>query len=535
VSIRVEVTPGGGGPLVRDYLAGVPAAARFYSGHPRDPEAYRAKLREVSARFADRAARERVAAALTPTTPRARERLERFVREGGAMVTTGQQAGLFGGPLYTVHKILSAVRLAEALERDLGVPVLPVFWIASEDHDFAEVNHAHVVDSSGELRRVEVSARERLLFSMSRTHLGEDVSRAVEAYAEALGAPGAVREALAGYRPGASVADAFRELILGLFSDFDLFVTRADDPHLKAASVPVLLRAAEEAAAHERIVADRTRELEEAGYAGQVTVLEGATNLFFESEAAGRERLYRDGAGFVAHDSGRRFTGSELRDEIRARPGQFSPNVFLRPVVESAVFPTLAYVGGPAETAYFAQIGPLFGDCGIRPPVVFPRFSATLVQGEVEETLATLGVGRDRLALPEHELLEEVAVQHLPAAVKQRASALRRIMVEGFAELIEAGEGIDPNLGLALGARRDRAMLEIAAAERKVVRHFKRRHPGIAAGLRLARSHLRPLGQPQERVLTVLQYLAVHPSLLHEIAAAMEVVFDPVEAGPDNA
>jgi len=133
--------------LVDDYLAGASRAAAFYEGNPRDPGAWTAKLAEVRARFG-RAERERAASALTPTSARADERLRRFVDEGGAMVTTGQQAGLFTGPLYTVHKVLSTIRLAEALERELGEIVLPVFWAASEDHDFAEVSHAWAVSAA---------------------------------------------------------------------------------------------------------------------------------------------------------------------------------------------------------------------------------------------------------------------------------------------------------------------------------------------------------------------------------------------------
>jgi bacillithiol biosynthesis cysteine-adding enzyme BshC len=528
--VRIEVAPLRGARLLEDYLAGKPEAAVFYVGHPYNPEAYRAKLEEVRARFADPAARERAAAALTPTTARAEEKLRRFVREGGAMVTTGQQAGLFGGPLYTLHKALTAVRVADTLERELEVPVLPVFWVASEDHDFAEVNHAYAVDAEGELRRLVVEAREHLPLPMSRTHLGEEVEEVREAYLAAVGEEGAegLREILAPYRPGATVAGAFREALTRLFSDeryggIDLCLTQADDPHVKAASLPVLLREAEHAVEHERRVAEQSARLWEAGYAPQVAVLEGATHLFYESAEAGRERLYREAEGFVARESGRRFTPEALREELRAHPGRFSPNVFLRPVVESAVFPTLAYVGGPAETAYFAQIHPLFEACGIRMPLVFPRLSATLIPEAAGGARVELGLDVEELALPEHEILERLARRHLPPEVEARLSALRRALVEGFGGVMEAAGGIDPNLERALGARRNAALLEVARAERKVVRHFKRRHPELLRGLRRVRNHLRPLGLPQERVLTVFQYLARDPSLLRGLAEAATV------------
>lgn len=535
MSLRIEAGPIRGSRLVDDYLAGSPAISAFYAGHPLELAAYREKLAEVSRRF-DRLARERAAAALRPTSPGAAERLRRFVEEGGAMVTTGQQTGLFTGPLYTVHKILSAIRLAEALERELGVIVLPVFWAASEDHDFAEVNHAWAVDGAGELGRFSVAATNPRAVPMSEMRLGEDVESAfdgfaqsVDAHADATGLLARIRGA---YRPGRTVAEAFSDTIAELFAGFDLLLTDAADPALKAASAEILLAEAAGAAEHERLVAEQTAALEAAGYPSQVTVAEGATNLFVHG-AAGRERLQRDGARFHAPDARRHFTADELRALLRDDPRALSPNVFLRPVVESAVFPTLAYVGGPAETAYFAQIGPLFVAFGIRMPLVFPRFAALIAPTEAEEARAELAITDDELRLPEHELFERVARRRVPERVRDELLALRTALVGGFGGVMDAAHDIDPNLDLAIGARRNRALMEVAAAERKIIRHVKRNDGALRRGFPLARNHLRPQGQPQERVLTIIQYLARQPSLLHDLAAAMHVEFlDAVDLTP---
>jgi bacillithiol biosynthesis cysteine-adding enzyme BshC len=523
MTLRVEAGPIRGSRLVDDYLAGKPEIAAFYAGHPHDPGAYRAKLAEVQGRF-DRAARERVAAAVRPTSARAAERLRRFVEEGGGVVTTGQQTGLFTGPLYTVHKILSAIRLAEALEAELGVVVLPLFWAASEDHDFAEVNHA--VDGAGELRRFAVAASDRHPLPMSEMRLGTDVESAFDGYADAVDPQHDARDLLDSLRranePGGTVAGAFERTILELFAGFDLLVTDAADPELKRASAAVLLGEAERAAEHERMVAERSAALQAAGYPPQVAVAEGATNLFYHGRA-GRERLQRQGDGFVAPEARARFTADGLRTLLEEDPRALSPNVFLRPVVESAVFPTLAYVGGPAETAYFAQIGPLFESFGIRMPLVFPRFSATITPPEVDAARAELAITDDELKLAEHELLERVARRRVPAEVEARLAELRASLVAGFGAVMDAANSIDPNLDLAIGARRNLAMLEVARAERKIVQHVKRNDAALTGGARLARNHLRPLGQPQERVLSIFQYLPRHPGLLRELAEAMTV------------
>jgi bacillithiol synthase len=535
----VTVEPLGGSRFIDDYRAGHHRLAPFYEGWPDDLSAYRAKLEEVRARF-DRPARERAAAALRPTSEAAAERLRRFVEEGGAMVTTGQQAGLFTGPLYTVHKILSAIRLAEALERELGTLVIPVFWAASEDADFAEVNHAYAVDADGNLHRSTVAPTSSIPVPMSEMRLGTDVESAAGGFAQAIGIDGDHVDHLrlilgSDYRPGATVASAFEASILRLFAGFDLCVTHAADEALKRASAWVLLREAENAAEHERLIAEQTARLEAAGYPSQVVLLTDSTNLFYHGPA-GRERLHREDGRFAAPESKRRFTLDELRGMLEDDPRVLSPNVFLRPVVESAVFPTLAYVGGPAETAYFGQMRPLFQSFGIRMPLVFPRFAAMLVPDEVGRAYEALDLELSEYRRPEHELLEMLARRRMPQEVWHEVRALRRLLVDGFGRVMDAAQGIDRNLEPALGGRRDRALLEVERAERKIVRHFKKRHPELARSLRLVRNHLRPLGKPQERVLTVFQYLGEDPKLLQRLADGMRVelrgepVAAPVEA-----
>lgn len=512
-----------------DYRAGKPEAARFFAGHPGDLRAFRAKLAEVGRRFG-RAERETAAAAVRPTSPGAAARLARFVEEGGAMVTTGQQAGLFTGPMYTIHKILTAIRLAQALEERLGIVVLPVFWAASEDHDFAEANHAYVTDGEGKLRRLAVSATDPRPVPMSEMRLAEDVESLSGELLDVVDPIGGnavdLREFLAPYRAGKTVAEAFRGTVERLFAGFDLLVTDAADPHLKRASLPVLSGDLERAGEHERLVRERTTELEAAGYAAPVTVMEDAANVFFHGPA-GRERLARSGDGWIAGEARLRFSADEVAERMRAEPGTFSPNVFLRPVVESAVFPTLAYVGGPAETAYFAQIGPLFQAFGIIPPIAYPRFSARLVPDEVAAKAAELGLTDDELRLPEHELASLLARRRLPAEIGERLYAIRVSLVEGFGELMDMAAGIDFNLDGAVGARRNRALLEVAEAEAKILTHAKKADRGISHDLPFVRNHLMPLGTPQERVLNVFPYLAMRPTLLHDLAEAMEVRFDP--------
>jgi uncharacterized protein YllA (UPF0747 family) len=240
----------------------------------------------------------------------------------------------------------------------------------------------------------------------------------------------------------------------------------------------------------------------------------------------------------VATEARRRFSLGELERLLDADPRALSPNVFLRPVVESTVFHTLAYVGGPAEAAYFAQVKPLFAALGIRTPLVFPRFGATIVTDEVAVERERTGIDAAELRLPEHELWERVARRHMPGELWARLRAVREGLVAGFGGVIDVARGIDPNLVDAVGGRRDRALLEAAKAERTIVRHFKQRSGALEREVRRVRNHLHPRGTPQERVLTIFQYLPHDPALLHRLAEAMVVEFarpsepaEPVPAG----
>jgi bacillithiol synthase len=524
VGSATHVLPRGlGGPsLAGDYLQG--GAAGFYAGHWRDPDAFREKLLEVTERFGPEE-RQRAAAGLRPTSERAAQRLERFVAEGGAVVTTGQQAGFLTGPLYTIHKALTTVRLAERLEEELGTLVLPVFWVASEDHDWAEVDHADLGTRRG-VRRVRLPSGDRRALPMSERRLEADLESVWAEVTQVLSWQGVVpvhvMQILDAYRSGRTVAEAFGDAIASLLSGFDLLLTDAAAPAVKAASVEVLERSLAGAAREEALLRERGEALRAAGYGEQVAVLEGATNVFYCGSGE-RERLYRRGDDFrVAGRPG--LLGREtLLAELAEEPGRFSPNVLLRPVVESAVFPTLAYVSGPSEIAYFAQLGVLFGEHGIRPPVVYPRFAATLVEPWVARELERLGLTPAEVERPRHELVEEIARAALPPGIAAALEGAGEAIAGAYGALTAAAEPLDPTLVGALARLRNESLARVGRGERKIVRALKRREAESIARLDAVRAALFPYDSPQERVLNVLPLLARDPELLRRIAAAIEV------------
>jgi bacillithiol biosynthesis cysteine-adding enzyme BshC len=512
LNLELRVHHPAGGAVVRDYLTGSGSAGDFFAGHFRDPDAYRAKAREVDRRF-DRAARERAVEALTVPAGGDPARLERFVEEEGFVVTTGQQPALFGGPLYNVYKALTLARLAGELEARLERPVLPVFWVGSEDHDFAEANHTWVVDLENELHRVEVPdpdpSRQPPLH---RIPLGTEVEAAREIFLGALpdsdfSRPFAdlLREAAV---PGATLSSAFHALMQALLGRFGIVFTDAAHPTVKEASLPLLLEELERSAELEEVLTGTGRALEDAGYGQQVTVMEGGVNLFLEN-GRGRERLYRDEeGGFRLHGSGERVGTGEIRGRVQDDPAVLSPNVFLRPVAESAVFPTLAYVGGPGEMAYFAQMKDYFHALGVRMPVVHPRGSVTVVETKIRKVLEKFGLDVEGLDRPFHEVAGEIARDEVPPHVRKAMGTLRGSIARGVSEVEGEVKEIDPTLKGPVRHVRSVAFSALDDLEKKVVHALKRENEIALAQLEKAQLHLFPEGKPQERVLNPFYYLA---------------------------
>lgn len=505
-----------GGPyapkhLLEDYDAGGPALRPFYFGNPRSAEAFRRKAGEVAARF-DGDGRRAMARAIRPTSQRAAERLRSVVEEGGFFITTGQQAGLFSGPLYTLYKILSAVAFAPVLERTLGVPVAPLFWIGSEDHDWAEVNHAHVLDVANRLQRIEVRQDgDTPLHSMARRRLGPGIEDALDQLSQLLPdtdfAPALLKQIRGAYRPDRTMAEAFETLVSSWLGRFDLLITDAADPHVKRLSAPLLADDLRRSVEAEAAVARQTERLEEAGYRGQVPVIAEATNVLYE-DGLGRGRIQRTASGFHAHDGAVRWSAAELDAAIRKEPTSFSPNVLLRPLVESRVFPTLCYLAGPSEVAYFAQLGCLFRMHGMAAPLVVPRRGAMLVEPKVRKVLDKFDLDVTDLEPPLHEIASRLARDELPEDVTDRLGTLRRALQEGYDRLGEAARAIDPTLKGPLNSARAASFKELGHFEKKVLRQLKDKNEISLRQLEKARANLFPESAPQERVLSPVHYLA---------------------------
>jgi len=512
LNLDFVVRPLSGSDLVDDYLAGAAGALKFYPGNPRDPATIRKRIGDVERRF-DRDRLRKAADLISSPTEAARRRMKRVVQEGGVFVTTGQQPGLFGGPLYSVYKGLRAVALADAVEEHFQIPVAPLFWIASEDHDWAEVHHTHVVDLDNDLRRIALPdgppgegapPLHRIVLEPEILHA--PVRELAESLPETDFSSKYLELIRDHYEGPTDLSTAFRGLMTDLLGSSGLSFVEAHAGALKEASLPLLLRELEAAPEHEALLRERARVLEDEGYHVQVPVLEGGVNLFLEGPE-GRERIFRNGDGYRLRASEARLSMEAIRARAEEDPVALSPNVLLRPVVEATLFPTVAYVAGPGEIGYFAQLEPLFEAHGVEMPVVVPRASLWIVEGKNAKVLEKFGLELEGLARPFHELASSVARDEVPPEVQRALGEFRGAVGEKSGALLEACRAIDPTLKGPISHARNAAFSELDAVEKKVVQAVKRENEIALSQLEKARVHLYPLGKPQERVLNPFYYL----------------------------
>ncbi|HEY0705318.1 MAG TPA: bacillithiol biosynthesis cysteine-adding enzyme BshC [Polyangia bacterium] len=449
-----------------------------------------------------------------PESASRRANLEALARPGTVAVITGQQVGLFLGPLYTFYKAASAVAVARAIEAETGTRCVPVFWLQTEDHDFDEISVCHVLGTGGVARKANMAPDARLPARSSIAHhrLGADVETALASLDDALAmAPGAaeVMQLLrAHYRPGVPVGRAFGRVIAALFADAGLIVFDPRVPAVARLAVPLYQRALDEHAEIGRALTDRKGVIEAAGLSEQVPVRPNCPLVFFhEGSAEGpRYRLERTDAGTwaLAGAAGASVADAELRRLLHDDPLRFSSSALLRPLLQDTLFPTAAYVGGPAELAYFAQLGPLYDRFHLPQPLVVLRARLRCVDSKSQRLLAQLGLTAADLDRPEAELLQKLAARAAsetsdlptPAAL---ANELTAAVEPALLRLREVLGATDATL-LGTVDRRSKQMR--VSLERLVTKYgaaLARKDKTRLERLERLKTYLNPEGHPQER------------------------------------
>lgn len=460
----------------------------------------------------------------------ARDAHLRALRSGACAVVTGQQAGLFLGPLYTLYKAAAAIRLAKWLAERWNAPVVPVFWLQTEDHDAAEIAECHVARGAERPLTLTLPVEQDAV-SVAHRVLPDEVSSRLTALAGALEHLPHGDEHLATlsrhYRPGAGWGQAFAGVLASLFAGEGLVFVDPRDPALAPLAAPVHRRALERSAPIARALLARSEALEASGFHAGVHVRPDAPLSFFHPEgpAGPRCRLTHADGGFALVGGTRTRTLSELLHELDRDPASFTTSALLRPILQDTWLPTIAYVGGPAEVAYFAQLKPVYELFDLAMPIVVPRTQLRLVERPTRLALARRGLSAAEAIRP----LEEAITLTLPAMsaasdgerlTQRLVAGVDRLLDEAAPELAAAGN----RAARALEKTRKTMAFSAAKLGQSLDKAVLLRDRETVSDLEMIRDRLLPRGVPQERFFAPASFAARYGqrAFIDRILAAAE-------------
>jgi bacillithiol synthase len=431
------------------------------------------------------------------------EKLER----GAVAVVSGQQVGLFGGPAYAVYKALTAIRLAEELS-EAGIPAVPIFWMATEDHDLDEVRHVTWFES-GKLTRFELPADSAAAGRpVGQVRLGPAIEENVKRAAELLCGPGSgtISEVLReSYRDNETYGGAFGKLFAQLFAEQGLILLDPLDARLHRIAAPLYRKAIEDRDELNEKLLRRGKDLESAGYDVQVKVTAKSTLLFTIRDGV-RQPVAASNSHFKSGDA--TWTREEALRLADSSPETFSANALFRPVVQDYLLPTAAYLGGPAEIAYFAQSSVIYEHVLGRMPVILPRAGFTILDAKAEKLLQKYGLCIENLWAGPQELRRKMESVSVPEALSQDFDRDKAQMESTLTELGAQIEKLDPTLGGAVKTARNKISFQLEKLRRKTGRSLDQKAGLLAEHERFLENLLYPDKQLQSRELCFLPFLA---------------------------
>lgn len=492
--------------LVDDYLAGAPELAEFYGCSP-SFDGLRSKLEGRRTMPIDR---RKLVAVLRNQYEHAGlkvpEPVEVLHDPETFTVTTGHQLCLCTGPLYSIYKIASTIALARQLSDEFAIKVIPVFWMASEDHDFEEVNHFNLSD-----RRVVWEQR-------AGGPVGEMIIEDIGALLSQMDDPTLRALVEQAYSDG-DLALCTRRLIAKLFNGTDLVIIDGNDPVLKASFAEHMIADL----SGSEVVTDTSTALKAAGYKPQVS--SRRTNLFYLNGGI-RTRIIEKNGSFLTADDSTQWDRPALEAAIMKEPVKFSPNVVMRPLYQESVLPNLAYVGGPGELSYWLQLKALFSEHQVSFPVLVLRESMVLLDTEMQDQLAELGLSVEELLATEDDAIRAYITKASPTYADLKRELEQAI--DSIERTRESVAGAAQEVRVAAEIEAVNQVKELKGMLKKMLRAEKKDRASEVDVIRALHARLFPQGKPQERHYNILEFSAADPSgLISELRKNL----DPLDPG----
>jgi bacillithiol synthase len=432
-----------------------------------------------------------------PDSQITRSQIELLSAKTTYTVTTGHQVCLLGGPMFTLYKVASTIALAQKLKAKYPqLDFVPVLWMATEDHDWEEVNHFHGS------------------FTEKTTYPGTfqgPVGRHLLAPSIASFFPQGIPDPISShYRPGRPMAEAFRGLMHRLFGRHGLVILDPDRPALKRTFTRQLRMELERQGMADPVRATTAR-MEEMGFKPQIHPRE--INLLYIGHG-GREPLEFIAGTFRLKDGSRQWSEAGILEELQESPENFSPNVALRPVYQESILPNLAVIGGWAEVSYWLQLKGGFERMGVPFPLLVPRLHATLLTRSQAAAMAELGLPPDSISEPLHSLNDRYLQQTWDETPLKEAIHHVQKAYAGLAELVES---IDPTLATGIRAEQARHSNSLESLPKKVRKSIRNRNPLPYHQILALKNAIEPENQPQQRILNFTAFDSIDPLTLVDV------------------
>jgi bacillithiol biosynthesis cysteine-adding enzyme BshC len=440
--------------------------------------------------------------------PNALQNIEKLGSSETRVVIGGQQAGLLTGPIYVIHKAITILKLAETMQQELGRPIVPVFWIASEDHDFAEVNHTYV-RSGKDAVPIHLPWEPKKRASIGQLDIPPAAfTSSVEAMFAALAdSPfqAELRTKLAAFSNSSqNLSELFAKLMAWLFGDKGLVLVDSADQFIRELEKPIFRQFLTQDFNQE--LNNTNDQLQQHGYDLQVVLAKNSTQLFLLDDGE-RQLLLRDGDRYYLKQTGKNFSQSELLDYLEREPTRFSANVVSRPIMQEHLFPVLAFVGGYGEVAYWAQLKWLFSQFSMQMPIVYPRMTFTIIDRNHAKLMEKFKLSYEDLCLHWQARKEEWLCEASKLDLEGHFARFATKLSSEYAHFSEELIRMEPGVTNLAGANLQRIMKHVEFLQQQTARARKVRYQAGLEQWDQLRGALYPLDKPQERVYNIFGYL----------------------------
>lgn len=459
-----------------------------------------------------------------PTSNETRKSLEKLQNDKSTVVIGGQQAGLLTGPLYTIHKVISILKLAEQQERNLGTPVIPVFWIAGEDHDFLEINHVYA-EAGRKMKKVNFPEQKGLKKMASDiVYNKEEMQKWLETIFMHLGERKYTKEVFASVLEASNrsetITDFFTTIIMSLFKDYGLLVIDAADRHLRNLEKPVFSKVIDQASLITEKVLTQQKLIHHYGFTRMLEIHPQSANLFLYE---GNERLLLDydskSDRFKVEKTDWQMDRLDLSEKLKETPEIFSNNVVTRPLMQESLFPSLAFIAGPGEIAYWGELKQAFELWDMKMPPLVPRINITFIEPNIERDLDDLqltieDVLKNGVEKQQKTYLDSVTDRDLEMMLDDMNKFLEERYQSIFERLEHTERGLLPlaHKNLAFHTK------QIEFLKKKADWYVKERYESELEKYERVERSLRPNGSPQERIWNIFYYLNERgESFIHEL------------------